>query len=80
MKAEAKPLDRPDLKRCLELLRDFGDLWDGEKDPGERQAFVRLVFARIAVETGRIVEVEPRPEILPAFVEREGVHSRGDWI
>ncbi len=56
----------------------------GQEDPGRladepgRQAFVRLVFERIAVDGGQIPAVEPRPDLLPLFADRPGVYSGSD--
>lgn len=76
--ADAEPLPDVDLERCVALLHNFSDLWEGESDPKQRQAFVRLVFERIAVEGGTITAVEPRSELLPLFTERKGVQSGSD--
>ncbi len=76
--ADAEPIPEPDLDRCVALLHNFEDLWQGEPEPKERQAFVRLVFERIAVDGGQITAVEPRPDLLPLFADRPGVYSGSD--
>ena len=67
-----------DAEKCIELLKDFEGLWEQETDDAERQQLVGLIFDRIAVEDGKIVEVRPRSENAPLFVERAGVYSGSD--
>jgi site-specific DNA recombinase len=76
--AEAKPPPEFDTERCVQLLRNFEDLWERDDDRLEKQRFVSIVFDRIAVDDGRIVEVKPRRENLPLFTERRGVYSGSD--
>jgi site-specific DNA recombinase len=76
--ATAPPPVAVDSDRCLQLLRNFKDLWEGEDDEREKQQFVGIVFDRIGVDNGQIVEVRPHPENLPFFTERRGVYSGSD--
>ncbi len=57
----------PGFDRARQLLSDFAQFWEIEKEPAERRKLVRSLFEQVWAQEGRIVAVQPRDDFLPYF-------------